>query len=461
MELTDLQSYLPDFDKLRQKIQASKTNATAVNDFLKQYQPVDHAIMDKGLRPDKTITTDEAGTRLVPVTRLALPLQKKIVALAAAFLCGNPIKLSATPADQQQKDLLAVIQKTWDSNKLNYESKGLAKMMMSETEVAEVWYTEEADTVYWNNTPNAGKRFRLRMKILANSLGDSLYPVFNNSGDMIAFARGYTLKVDNKTEEHFDIYTEATTYKAVKNVASWDVITETNMIGKIPVMYYYQPKPEWADVQTLVERFELTLSNHSDTNDYFCSPMVKVNGEIEGFASKGESGKVIKLKDGATAEYMSWDQSPKSMELEFNNLRSLIYDMTDTPDISIETMKGLGTFSGIALKMLFLAPHLKAADKEETFGKTIQRRINFIKAAMATINISLEKATAMEISPKFEYFLPKNEGEMVDMLVSATGGGKAIMSTETAVSLNPLVNNAEQEMQRIEDEGAALPLELP
>jgi len=461
MELTEFQALLPDFEKLRSKIQASKTNATLISDYLKQYRPADHEIMDKGKRPDKTVTTDEAGTKLVTVARLSLPLQKKIVGLAAAFLCGNPIQLAATPVDQLQKDLLAVVQKTWELNKLDYESKGLAKLMMSETEVAEVWYTEAADPFYWSNTPNEGKRFRLRMKILANSLGDGLYPVFNNSGDMIAFGRSYVLTVEGKQEEHFDVYTEAATHKAIKATGGWQVVNETNTIGKIPVMYYAQPKPEWDDVQTLVDRFEKTLSNHSDTNDYFCSPMVKTTGEIKGFAAKGESGKVLQLEAGATAEYMSWDQSPKSLELEFKNLRSLIYDMTDTPDISIETMKGLGTFSGIALKMLFLAPHLKAADKEETFGKTIQRRINFIKAAMAKINIGLEKATSLSITPKFEYFLPKNEGEMVDMLVSATGGGKAIMSTETAVKRNPLVDNADQELLLIKDEGAANALELP
>lgn len=451
MELSEIQDLVPEYSKLMQKMMAAKPNTAKVLDLLKQYEPEEHEVIKNVTdRQDKTVVTDDQ-TKVVKVARLAIPVQKKIVGLAAAFLCGNPIKLAASPADDVQKQLLEVVKKTWTSNKLDYEAKKLAKIMMSETEVAELWYSEEADPLYWQNTPNQGKKFRLRMKVIANSLGDGLYPVFNNNGDMVAFGRSYSIKVNDKNEEHFDVYTDNKIYKGTKSTTGYAYTEEANMINKIPVIYYYQPKVEWADVQTLIDRWEKTLSNHSDTNDYFASPMVKVKGEIIGFASKGESGKVLEIKDGGDAEYMSWDQSPKSLELEFKNLRSLIFDFTDTPDISIEQMKALGTYSGIALKMLFLAPHLKAADKEENFGKSVQRRINFIKAAMAVINVGLEKATALDITPRFEYYLPKNESEMIEMLVSATGS-KPIMTVDSAVRRNPLVDNADVEIEKLKDE---------
>ena len=234
----------------------------------------------------------------------------------------------ATPKDQTAKDLLSVINKTWTSNKLDYDTKEMAKLMMSETEVAEIWYRVDADAEYWLDTPNASRPHRLRMKVIANYLGDTLFPVFDNSGDMIAFGRGYSVQKDGKNEEHFDVYTDRTNYFAVKNTAEWEVKPEVNLFGKIPVIYYSQPTPEWHDVQTLIDQFEKILSNHSDTNGYFCSPMVFVDGEIEGWASKEDAGKVIQGKNGAKAHYLTWDQSPKSLELEFKNLRSLIYDMT-------------------------------------------------------------------------------------------------------------------------------------
>lgn len=41
-----------------------------------------------------------------------------------------------------------------------------------------------------------------------------------------------------------------------------------------------------------IERMEELLSNCGDTNDYFGYPSYVVSGEIEGFAEKGEQGKV-------------------------------------------------------------------------------------------------------------------------------------------------------------------------
>lgn len=457
MEINELQLLISDFEKLKGRMATErKLSLKSIADYLKQYEVFGHESMDTGKRPDKLVTVD-GGSKTVPVTRLGIPVQKQIVHLAAAFLLGNPIQLQATPADDKEKEMLTVINRTWEKAKLDYESKRIAKILFSETEVAELWYRDDPDEAYWAGTANEKRPHRLRMKVLANSLGDNLYPVFNNMGDMIAFGREYTIKVDGKDESHFDIYTDKITYLSTKTSSAWVTKQETNWFGKIPVVYYSQKAPEWNDVQSLIDRFEKAISNHGDTNDYYVSPMVKVTGEVKGFATKGESGKVLELEPGADAQYMVWDQSPKSLELELKNLRSLMFDMSSTPDISFENMKGLGTFSGFALKMIFLAAHLKAADKEEEFGQCIQRRINLIKAAMLVINNQLGGASLV-IKPRFEFFLPKDEEGVINMLVSATGS-KPIMTQESAVRANPLVTDADSEVLKIKDETTVI--ELP
>jgi SPP1 family phage portal protein len=239
--------------------------------------------------------------------------------------------------------------------------------------------------------------------------------------------------VDDKEVEHFDIYTDKQIYLAEKSTATdWIVKPEANLLGKIPVIYYSQAAPEWNDVQILIDRKEKLHSNHGDTNDYFGSPMVFVQGNIVGFAKKGEQGKVLQGENGATAQYLSWDQSPESVKLESATLEDFIYYMTGTPKISFDNLKSIGPVSGIALKLMFMDAHMHASDKEETFGKGIQRRINFLKAALVKINAALESAVTMTIKPKFEYYLPKNVDEMVNTLMTATAG-KQIMSVESAV----------------------------
>lgn len=460
MEKETLLSIISNADTLIKSVREEKTtDKTEIEKYLKQLDPKQHDIHDQALRPDKQVNVDSenaSNLSTVAVTRLSIPLQKQIVNLAASFLCGNPIEISAEPEDNTEKELLKVIKRSWKKNKLDYDSKKIAFILMSETEVAEIWFADKAPEKYWKGTANDKAKVNLkpRLKIIANSLGDELVPVFNNMGDMIAFGRGYMLEEDEKEVEHFDIYTEENTYLHTKSGSGWLQKTEPNVIGKIPVIYYSQPLPEWSDVQEMIDRLETVVSNHGDTNDYFGAPIVFVQGELEGFAKKGERGKVLVGKGGATAQYLSWDQSPESVKLEINNLRSFIYDMTSTPDISIEQMKALGTYSGIALKMLFLSAHLKASMKEETFGKGIQRRINFLQAFMSKINPALEKADQMEIEPKFEYYLPKNIEEAITLLTTATGGS-AIMSQETAITLNPLVKNVDAEIKKIKEEDTA------
>jgi SPP1 family phage portal protein len=421
-----------------------------VKEYEAQYDPTKHEVTDTAKRPDKVVTTDE-GTSRIPVARLSVPLQKRIVQMAVTFLCGKPIQLVANPKDANQIEFLAALQKTWDDNKLNYDTQELARLLFSETEVAEIWYVEKVDPGYWGEGAMKSSTLRMRMKIIANSLGDALYPVFNNAGDMVAFGRGYQITEDGQKVECYDLYTDDTTVLGKKVAGEWGITSGANVLGKIPVIYYKKTQSEWQDVQSLIDRFERLISNSADTNDYFGSPMVLVEGEVKGFAKKGESGKVLELQQGAKASYMSWDASPANVENEFKRLRSLILDMTDTPDISFENMKGLGTFSGIALKMMFLGAHMKASSNEQIFGKGVQRRINLMKAAIGKINTSFEPLTGMDIKPKFEYYIPEDMEAKIDTLMTANGN-KPIISQKTAVRLNPLVTDPEAEILNLEEE---------
>lgn len=462
MELEQLKQLTGQFEELKKAIEAERVKEDDVQDLIDQYDLENHAIMDKDKRPDKKVTTDD-GDKYEPVARIPVPFQKIIVSRAAQFLCGNPIELSAIAEKGSiQDDLLTVIKKTWEDNKLDYESKKLAKIMMSECECAELWYTEPAAPEYWADTPLQGSTQRLRMRVLAPSLGDTLYPVYNSAGDMIAFARGFNIKgVDGKLKECFDVYTAEFTYYNIKEQNGWQPRTqigqdgqgraiEPNPSGKIPVIYYHQDKPEWADVQPLIDHYETMISNHAESNKYYAFPMLALYGEVVGMASKGEQGKVLQLENGARAEMLTANNAPESLSLEYTNVRSHIFDMSDTPDITSEKKDFSGPISGEALKMRFLPALLKAADKEELFGKSIQRRINFLKTAHARINMKLEKAVSLSIKPKFTPYLPESEREKIDLLSTAVTS--KFISRKTAVALNPFVSDPEAEEEQLKEE---------
>lgn len=448
--------------------QVRQCSKPKIQEFLNQLDPQDHDVMKSDKRKDKFVNTsnDEdpekresaANVKRVPVSRIPLALQKQITTRSAAFLCGNEIEYSHAPLTDAQQADFDVFDKIIDDNKINYKNIDIAYKMMSETQVAEIWYPEKVadkDPTYWADSVAAGSEYRLRMKVVAKSLGDDLYPVFDEMGDMIAFGRGYKSRTDAKTYEYFELYTAATTYKANNTTGSWVMSKEPNPMGKIPVVYYCQALPEWSDVQPLIERLETSVSNNADTVEYNGSPILLAYGQVTGFSEKGEQGKLLQIAgQNGKVEYLTLDNAPEVVKNEIEFLLRMIYNLTDTPNISLEEMITVNTFSGIALKMLFLSAHMKAATKAGTFGESVQRRINLIKSAIVKLAPKAEGIAKIKIEPKFKYFMPEDTAEMIDILTKAVYD-KPVMSQETAVRLNPLVSDAKKEIDKLKEESDA------
>jgi len=138
--------------------------------------------------------------------------------------------------------------------------------------------------------------------------------------------------------------------------------------------------------------------------------------------------------------------------MEQNSLRDLIYTLSQTPDISFSAMKGMGTIAQFTMRAFFMDAHLAVSDKEEIFGIGLQRRFNVIKAVIGKIiDTSLEaEAEAVALVPEITPYLPQNDTEKIENLTIARTGG--ILSKETAVENNPLVEDPETEMQRLKDD---------
>jgi SPP1 family phage portal protein len=437
--------------------------------YLAQYYPQLHHIHDPALRPDKQIFKPDPldPERTIPATvkvaRLSLPLQKHIVKLRSQFLLGNPVTLDCTANTADEKAMLEGVQKIWEDCKLDYKNKYISKLVFSECEAAELWFAEENNNDTWRGTTlenvirqspegdtitgKVPKKFKMR--ILAKSLGDTLLPMFDKNGDMIAFGRFYEL--DDK--HHLDIYTDTSIHQGTKEKHGneWNFDTPLDHgLGKIPVIYYAQDYPEWHDVQPLIERLEVLLSNNADTNDYFGSPTAVASGNILSYADKGESGKMVQLENGAEIKYLTWDSVPENIKLEWTTLLQQIFILTGTPSLDFEAISALGRLSAFTIKMLFMPAHMEASDKEDIIGECFQRRINLLKQFVSLADQRFIPILPLSIKPKFTLFLPKDEGEIIANLAMAKQGG--FLSTETSVdqmAAAGIVPDAAEEMKRI------------
>jgi SPP1 family phage portal protein len=455
MELTDIIKLIATPKDLVEKVKKFQVDLNSA-EALKQLEPEGHAVMDPAQRKDKQVVKPTGlfdaddkpiyGPSIERVARIPVALQKLIVTRAATFLTGNPVELEATTETELEEKLLAMLKKTWLDNKLDYKTRPIAKCMMSEKECVELWHLEEAVPGYWGTLGNPQSKLKMRFTILKPSEGNVFYPVYNNYGDLTAFGRGYKIKVEDKEQERLDLYTPEAIYKFYHTDQGWKMEEpQINGFGKIPLIYYPQPRTEWADVQWAIDRLEKLLSNFADTNDYFGSPMVVSKGTVLGFASKGESGKMLQLEgQESEVKYLTWDQAPEAIKLEIETLFDIIYTVTQTPNITFKEMKGVGNLSGIAIKLMFMDAHSKAKDKQDdTFGECIQRRINLIKAGMAKVDVTLESAVNLTITPKFGLFMPDNEVEDLDIEekkinnILAANGNLPIIGHEQSLVYSP------------------------
>jgi len=418
-----------------------------IEKYRKEYEG-EHDIL---LRPVKIIGKG-TSTKRIEQAKLVIRYQQKIVNMAVSFLFGDPAKLTLDNKEDKYQETFTLIDDVWNKNKLDYFNKKLARRLFVETKVAELWYVIIDD----NNVKH------IKVALLCDKNGDKIYPHFNENGDMDAFTRRYKLEdIDGKKYDHVDIYTANQNIFLTKKGETWDVEKKQNYFGKIPVIYYEQAEPEWASVQSEIDRIEMLISKSADTNDYFGSPTLKIKGKITNAPEKGEVGKLLQFKgeqnaegkiDYGDAEYLTWTHAPEAVKLEYETLKDIIYSLTSTPDLSFNNIQGLTKTSGEALRFMFMDSILKAKDKEEIFGEALTRRINLLKAILSVTNVKSKQALEeMNISIKFGDVLPKSVTELVKALSTARGGD-SIMSRDSAVRGNPLVEDSEEDIARLEEE---------
>ena len=437
----------------------------------REYNPKFHKIRDKALRPDKIVRVntglqDEQGNELttpkvVNVARIPIPIQRLIVSRSAAFTTGGGVTLKADATTDAQRSLFTIVANTWKNNKMDFRNNEIAKAFMSETEVAEIWYSKV----------NQDKSVEMKCGIYKPSDGYTLVPVFDPYKDLIAFGLGFVSKsilADGRkvSTQHMDVYSADQLIKYVRiDGEQWKIATATAdlpnplplVYGKIPVIYYSTQESAWQIVQDLIERYETLISNFADTNDYNGSPILFSKGHIKGMSSKGEAGKLIEsVGEGADLKYVTWEGAPESIKLEIETLRNLIFTCTQTPNISFEEMKSVGDISGVAFDRIMIDAHLKAKDYQSgIYGEGVQRRLNFLISACAEITPGTPIAAKdLEIRPIFNLFRLNDDAARIQNALLANGN-KPVMGLKESVAYAGVSDDVEETYNVLEVENKA------
>lgn len=446
---------LPESERITQlkKYPAKRPDTQSL---IKDWDYTQHDVFDEELRPKRRVLVKEqeenkdgtikspAQFRWEDVNRMALPLEQDIVNIHTAFTVGTPPKITANATEASEQELMELLDNIHQKNKLPYDNKRIVRSWFAECEVAEYWYVKPSK----EDDPNP--TYRLKSMIWSPFRGDTLYPYYDEYGDLIAFSREYN-KTDSKG-------IQSTRLMVVdnQNVTIYSNGTQIEQyphgFSKIPVIYMKRERPLCDKIRTLRNRLEVLLSNFADCLDYNFYPKMVASGEVVGVRNKGMTSEIIQLENDAQVSYLTWQQSPDMAKLEFDNLTSRCYALTNTPQITFEALQGIGNaLSGKAFKFMFMGTHMAVSNHAETVEEFLQRRINFLLSAIGSLIPKYAPvAKRLQVNIEIVPYMIDSLTERIADAVSAVQGGVA--SLKEGIILAGITDKVEEELAQIEKE---------
>ncbi|RZJ90199.1 MAG: phage portal protein [Chryseobacterium sp.] len=464
MELTEIEALLSEPKKL---VEAITELAPEIPETATNFEPELHKVVtDTTYRPDRQVDVptgqkddkDEEVYRkeTKPVHRIPSATQKLIIDWSVDLALSGGVEIDCSPRDGVATDpiMLAMVKKTLEDNKFDYLSMEIERLKQRYLTVLVVWYSVPAEEGYWDDIIQGGSsKFKMRCTILSPEDGDIIIPLRDQYKDMIGAARKYKIKVDKKDFEKMDLFLNDKYMTFIQGETGWALETSTPIpYGKANFILDEQKRTEHADVDPKIERMEEIDSDTADENQISAFPILAATGEIKAATGGGaNTRKTMQMEAGGDLKYIEAKGGQESVTNERKNIRTDIFIETATPDLKFEDISG--DLPGVTIEMMLLPATNKARRKHKgSIGIFHQRNLNFLKSAMAVINVSVKPSISLVMKPKFKIELPRNLTEEYNRVVSLVGAG--LMSVRTAVMTLGFVEDVEAEMKLIEEEVA-------
>ena len=417
-----------------------------------EFDPTKHPVMNKAKYPD--IVNDDG---VEYVTRITCDMQRLATKRMTELVCGIPVRRVYKPENERQKEVAAYIEKIYERNRIDSVNIERCNMLFAGCEVMTLWYAvEERNNIYGFNSP-----LKMRCRNFSPMLGDELYPLFDEYGDMIALSVGYTRKKLGKTVSYFDAYTADRHIKwSNERNSGWEVVEdEQNALGKIPAVYTFRPTPIWEDTSRIVFEIEWALSrngNYLRKNSkpvfiVFADEQIQYGDEQ---SQDREFRSIMQYPKGSAAQYVTWQQAVENLKFYVAELRQSFFTQLQLPDWSYESMKS-NPMSGESRKQLFIDAQLKVKDESGRLIEFYDREVNVVKAFVkASLPTSYHAdIDALPVENVITPFTITDEKDTITNLTTANGG-KPLISHRESIEMYGHSTDVDKTLQEIAEDEA-------
>ena len=406
---------------------------TGSHGLVHEYDPTKHPVMDKAKYPD---VVNEDGIQ--PVTRVTLDMQRLATKRMTELVTGIPVKRVYKPTNERQKEIASYLERIFTKNRIDSVNIDRCNMLFASCEVMTLWFAvEQRHSGYGFNSS-----LKLRCRNFSPMLGDDLYPLFDEYGDMIAMSVYYKRRVRNDTIQYFDCYTEDRHIKWSTDGGEWSVVEDEPItLMKIPCIYMYRPTPIWEDTSKTVYEMEWALSRNGNYLRENSKPLfVLFADEAISYGDEKSPNKefrsIMQYPKGSTAQYVTWQQAVENLKFYVNELRNLFFTQLQLPDWSYEKMSQQA-LSGESRKQLFIDAQMKVRDESGRLIEFFDREVNVVKAFL---KIALGEShaadiDALDVEVQITPFAINDEKDTITNLMTANGGEPIISQREAIEQL--------------------------
>ena len=428
------------------------------SELVKLYDEKKHPIkQDPTLRPAEKQSED--GQRDVPA-KIAYPAEKIAVRRMVQMAFSIPVKrqYGYNDKDENQKAFVEAVEKVYESVRINGVNMSRMKAYFASCEMATVWYLTDD-----GGEPHEKYGFPTTAKIRCKSYSPmpskmseinqaDIYPLFDDSGDLIALSFKYQVDVAGKTIEKFDCLTAKKVYYWSKEDASWTLVEKDNVIGKINAVYLSKAAPIYEGIEDLRNEIEFANSRNSDVVKKNSSPIIVVSGKLLGAPpANGRGREAYQLENGGSVNLLNPALSSTEVKAHINTQKEFISEITQMPNLSMENIKTLGAISGEARKTLLTDSHLKVGEESHAIMWFFDREFSVIKSIVAAMN-SKWKSLVNKITCKhiITPFIQNDQDAQTNRLAKQVDTG--LLSRRTAISQMDEVADVDDEIKRIREE---------
>ncbi len=430
------------------KLKSKAFTPPAWSDLVKEYDPAQHPVTNKGKYPDNT-TPDG---KLEEVTRITLNYQQLATKRMSELVCGIPVKRIYSPEDDKQREASECLEAIFQRNRIDSINIERCNALFSGCEILTLWYTTEEDNnLYGFNSP-----LKIRCQTYSPREGAQLYPLFSD-GDLIALSIETTRTEDGDDVRYLDTYTQDRHIAYREGKGGWQVAKEEEIkLGKIPAIYCMRPTPIWEDTSRLVYEMEWALSRNGNYLRKNSKPIFAVFADEQVYFGSEESENkeyraVVQFPKGGNAGYLTWDQAIDSLKFYIAELRQSFFTQLQLPDWSYESMKST-PMSGESRKQLFIDAQLKVTEESGRLLEFYDREVSVVKAFLATLRPDL--ADAIEALPVEVVITPYQITEQRDTITEllAANGNKPLISHRESIEQLGWSTNASDTLSEIRQE---------